>query len=144
MTSVVPDIGAALRPLLATEAFGEGIVACYLFGSRADGRAHRESDVDVGILIDRARFGTERARFDERVRLTGTLAAALGVANIDLVLLNDAPAGLAAHIATRGTLLYCADAEAEHAFRRDAQLRAADLQPFLRRARQIKLQVIAR
>jgi predicted nucleotidyltransferase len=144
MTSVVPDIATALRHLLASEAFGEGIVACYLFGSHAEGRAHRESDVDVGVLLDRARFGTERARFDERVRLTAALAASLGVANVDLVVLNDAPPGLAAHVATRGTLLYCSDAEAEHAFRRDAQLRAADLEPFLRRARQVKLQVIAR
>lgn len=51
--------------------------------------------------------------------------------------MNDAPPGLAARIATTGSLLVCRDPEAEHAFRRDAQLRAADLEPFLRRAREI-------
>jgi predicted nucleotidyltransferase len=30
------------------------VVAAYLFGSHASGRAHRESDVDVGVLLDRA------------------------------------------------------------------------------------------
>lgn len=72
------------------------------------------------------------------------LGGALRVSDVDLVVLNDAPPGLAAHIATRGVLLYCADAEAEQAFRRDAQLRAADLEPFLRRTREIKLRAIAR
>ena len=37
-----------------------------------------------------------------------------------------------------------ADAELEHAFRRDAQLRAADVAPFLRRTRRLKLEALAR
>jgi hypothetical protein len=36
-----------------------------------------------------------------------------------------------------------AEPAAEHAFRRDVQLRAADLEPFLRRARARKLEVLA-
>ena len=55
-----------------------------------------------------------------------------------------AAARLTREIVTRGELLTCRDPEREHAFRRDVQLRAADLAPFLRRMRQIKLEALAR
>lgn len=38
--------------------------------------------------------------------------------------------------------MYCRDAEADHGFVRDAQLRAADLVPFLQRMRRIKLETL--
>lgn len=49
---------------------------------------------------------------------------------------------LARAIVTRGRRFFCADCEADHAFVRDAQLRAADLDPFLRRRRKIKLSAL--
>jgi len=52
-------------------------------------------------------------------------------------------AELGRHIVTTGRRVYCHDAEADHAFVRDVQLRAADLEPFLRRARRIKLDALA-
>jgi hypothetical protein len=63
---------------------------------------------------------------------------------VDAVVLNDAPPHLARRIAVEGEPLFCSDAGAERAFRRDVQLRAADLEPFLRRMRQIKLEALAR
>jgi predicted nucleotidyltransferase len=120
------------------------VVAAYLFGSHAEGRAHRDSDVDVGVLLDRSALPTERVRFDEGVRLNAWLVAELRVRLVDLVVLNDAPPPLGARIAAGGALVYCADAELEHAFRRDVQLRAADLAPWLRRLREVKLDAIAR
>ena len=39
--------------------------------------------------------------------------------------------------------MYVADPEADHAFCRDVQLRAADLDPFLRRMRLIKLRALS-
>ena len=68
-----------------------GVVAVYLFGSHAAGRSHRESDVDIGILLDRHMYATPAARFDVRVRLTATLMPALFPSAPDLVVLNDAP-----------------------------------------------------
>ena len=121
-----------------------GVVAVYLFGSHAAGRPHRESDVDIGILLDRHMYSTTAARFNVRVRLTAMLIPALSPAAPDVVVLNDAPPTLAASIVTRGRRLVCTDAEAEHAFRRDVQLRAADLRPFLHRTRRVKLQALAR
>ena len=51
-----------------------GVVSAYLFGSEAEGRAHRESDVDVGVLLDSDRFPTEKERFEVRLRLAGDCA----------------------------------------------------------------------
>jgi len=43
-----------------------------------------------------------------------------------------------------GLRLLCTDLEADHAFVQDVQLRAADLEPFLRRMRRLKLNAIER
>ena len=119
-----------------------GVVAVYLFGSHAEGRAHRESDVDVGVLLRWDAYPSARERFEMRLRLAGEL----GVQRMpmDVIILNDAPPILAARIVTEGERLFCADAAAEHAFRRDVQLRAADLVPFLRRLSRVKLEGLGR
>ena len=129
--------------ILGATARVEGVVALYLFGSHAEGRAHRDSDVDVGVLLDYAVHATRAARFDVRVRMASALIGPLAPAEPDVVILNDAPPTLAAHIVTLGHRLRCDAPALEHAFRRDVQLRAADLQPFLRRTRRLKLQALA-
>ncbi len=121
-----------------------GVTALYLFGSHAEGRAHSESDVDLGVLLSWEEFPTRSLRFDERVRLSAWVSAGLGLSAIDLVVLNDVPPGLARRVVTAGARLFCADDEAARAFERDAQLRAADVEPFLRRTRRAKLEAIAR
>lgn len=125
------------------EAGAEGVVSAYLFGSHAEARAHRESDVDVGILLDRRALPGARDRFEAGLSLSSRLQSSLGTRNVDLVVLNDAPPGLGRHV-TRGRRLVCFDAETDLAFVRDVQLRAADLEPFLQRARRLKLQALAR
>ena len=41
-----------------------GIVSAYLFGSHVGGLNHKESDIDLGILFDRSRYGSRAQRFD--------------------------------------------------------------------------------
>ncbi len=118
------------------------IVAAYLFGSHAEGRSHRESDVDVGVLLVRGMDAA--ARFDLRIQLSARLPGRLSARAVDVIVLNDAPPHLARRVVLDGIRVFCRDAEAEHAFRRDAQLRAADLEPFLRRMRRIKLEALGR
>jgi predicted nucleotidyltransferase len=120
------------------------VVSAYLFGSHSEGRAHRESDVDIGVLFDRRALPGVRDRFQEALRRSAHLQAALGTRHIDLVVLNDAPPGLGRAVVSRGRRLVCSDEEADHAFVRDAMLRAADLDPFLRRTRRLKLEALAR
>jgi predicted nucleotidyltransferase len=120
------------------------VVSAYLYGSRAEGRSHRESDLDLGILLPRGARTSSRERFELRLELTSALIGELHDNAVDLILLNDAPPLLARRIVTRGRRVYCSDEAADHAFRRDIQLRAADLEPFLRRTRAIKLRAIVR
>jgi len=111
------------------------VVVAYLYGSHAEGRAHRESDIDIGVLLDRSRCPTPDLRFKARIELGAELIATLHCNEIDLVILNDAPPLFARHVVCSGTMVHCADPAVEHAYRRDVQLRAADLAPFVERAR---------
>ncbi len=130
------------RALVAVATSTE-MISAYLFGSYSVGKAHRESDVDLGVLLRYSRYPTARERFEARLGLGAKLQAAIGV-DVDLVVLNDAPPVLARRIVTAGRRVFCSDVDADHAFVRDVQLRAADVLPFLRRTQQLKLAAIAR
>ena len=120
-----------------------GSVSAYLFGSAAHGRMHRESDVDVGVLLDRGLFPTTAERFEARLRLSAHLDAAVK-RPVDLVVLNDAPPSLARHIMCDGMRLLVSDPAQDHRQRCVILSRAADLAPFLRRTRAVKLRAISR
>jgi predicted nucleotidyltransferase len=69
-----------------------GVVAASVFGSRATGRAHPRSDVDVAVWLDP---GLEPARrLSTRLALERALAAVCPGGPVDLVVLNDAPLAL--------------------------------------------------
>ena len=121
-----------------------GVQAAWLFGSHRDGRSHRDSDVDLAVLLEHGRYPDARARFEARVAMTADIVALLHRNEIDLVVLNDAPPRFARHIVLDGRRVHCSDPKAEHAFRRDIQLRAADIGPFLDRMRRIKLEALSR
>jgi len=101
----------------------ESVVAAYLYGSHAEGRAPRESDVDVAVLLDRA---PHPSRFDLRVEFCSAVIAATSRNAVDVVVLNDVSPELGRRVVTSGVRVYCTDAAAEHALVRDVQLRAAD------------------
>lgn len=132
---------SALRAYFDSSAPSE-LVSAYLFGSAERGTAHAESDVDVGVLFAHEPRTDRAARSELRIGLASELIHALGRDAVDVVVLNDAPPGLGRHVVTRGERVYCRNAEADHAFVRDIQLRAADVEPFLRRMRRIKLEVL--
>jgi predicted nucleotidyltransferase len=119
-----------------------GVVSAYLFGSVAEERSHRESDVDIGVLLSREAHPTARQRFDQRLGLSSALGSPAGGRSADIVILNDAPPHLARRIVTEGRRVFCSDSELDHAFVRDVQLRAADLEPFMRRMQRIKLEAM--
>jgi uncharacterized protein YutE (UPF0331/DUF86 family)/predicted nucleotidyltransferase len=132
-----PDaIAAALAGVLA-ELPEVDVAAAWLFGSAARGALHRESDVDVGVLLRWDRHRDRADRFDAGIRLAGRLQAALR-RPVDLVVLNDAPPLLGRAFVTGGRPLLIRDPEAAHRHVRDVQLRAADLAPWLQRLRQRK------
>jgi len=137
-TTMNDDLAATLTGLCEEH----GLVALYAFGSRADEIAERvtgrqtgqpthaapsESDVDIGVQPQRGRVLSAA----DRVRLMQQLETLLDAPRVDLVVLPEANAFLAADV-VRGELLAATDLDAEA----DAQLyylrRAADLAPFLR------------
>ena len=134
------DIAAALAASLRET---DGLISAYLFGSVAEQRTHRESDVDVAVLLDWNEYPTSRERFDARLRLIGRLEGVTG-RTVDLVILNDAPPQLSRYIMTAGRRLLLIDADRDRAQLRSTLSRAADLEPFLRRSRATKLRVLAR
>ena len=123
---------------------GSGVASAYLFGSHAEGRAHRESDVDVAVLLDWKAFPTADQRFDARVRLTAELIGALHHNEVDLIVLNDVPPTLGRKVVFDGVRVFRGDPELDHAYVRDVQLRAADLDIWLRRVRRRTLEAIRR
>ena len=138
------SVGRPLVDALVVSLTGhEGVVSAYLFGSEALGRAHRDSDGDVGVLLDRRAYPGEADRFEARLRLTGRLQAAVG-REVDIVVLNDAPPQLVRHIMTGGHRLLLADPALDHAHLRTMLSRAADLEPFLKRTRAVKLSALTR
>jgi predicted nucleotidyltransferase len=116
--------------------------AVYVFGSRAAEIAARvagvsahassalpadypDSDVDIGVQPTR---GT-RLSAEQRVRLALELEDLFAVARVDLVVLSEANAPLAAEI-VRGELLLCADPDEEAESQLYYLRRAGDLAPF--------------
>lgn len=120
-----------------------GVASVYLFGSQARGAAHRDSDVDVAVLLDRAAYPTAPSRFDYRLRTAAELDRFLAGPLSDVLILNDAPPLVGRAVIYDGVPVVIRDVEQDHAFRRDVQLRAADLEPFLRRHRRRLLEVLA-
>ncbi len=121
-----------------------GVVAAYLFGSHAEGRSHRESDVDVAVLLDDRTYPTAADRAEARVRICAWLIGALSDNDVDLLVLNGAPPLLGRKVVTDGLAVHLADAERAREFVRDVQLRAADFAPFLARHRVTLLEALAR
>jgi predicted nucleotidyltransferase len=86
------------------------ILEAYLFGSRARGDAHFQSDVDVAVYIDEAR--AEAGPFGYQADLTTHLMAALGTNEIDVVVLNKAPILLYHRVLRDGVRLLSRDLRA--------------------------------
>jgi predicted nucleotidyltransferase len=123
---------------------GLGIASAYLFGSHAEERAHRESDIDVGVLLQWDRYPEPGDRFEMQVRLSSDLIAVVHHNEVDVVILNDAPALLGRKIIYDGIRVFLGDPETDHAYVRDVQILAADLEPWLKRMRKLKLEALAR
>lgn len=121
-----------------------GVVSARLFGSHSEGRAHRESDVDVAVLLDRGLHPRRLDRSNVRVDLTGALIGLLHHNEVDVVVLNDAPPLFARRILHEGIPVVVADEGSDRAFGDLVRSRAADLQPWLTRMGRLKLEALRR
>jgi predicted nucleotidyltransferase len=86
------------------------VLFALLFGSRAAGGPPRPgSDWDVAVYLEEGL--SARDRFGVRRRLIAKLEDIEGLAGLDLVVLNDAPA-LLGHRALQGEILFARDRQA--------------------------------
>jgi uncharacterized protein len=109
--------------LVAFLATQPDIVAAYLFGSLAQGRATPHSDVDIAVLL----AGTEQA-FERQLQLMGDLRP-FADREVDVVILNRVPPVLQHQVLAYGQLLYEHDRRARVAFEVRAGQIYADLKP---------------
>ena len=112
-----------LRRFLSTR---PDVIAAYLFGSVARGRAGPRSDVDIAVLLEEGLEPFER--FERRLRLMGELEAFCG-REVDVVVLNDVTPVLQHQVLRYGRLLYEKDHMARVAFEVQVQRTYADLKP---------------
>lgn len=119
---------AALEARLERE---PGVIAAWLFGSVARGTSRPDSDVDVAVLTGEAATGTVD---DLRLDLTADLASAVG-REVDLVILDRAPADLVHRVLRDGVSLLERDRSARIRFEVDARNRYFDMTPIWREYR---------
>lgn len=108
-----------------------GVHLVYLFGSQAEGQAGPMSDLYVAVLtapsVDGRRLQTVLAH---------ELSAALGTAEVDVVLLNRVPIELAYAMIAQGTVRFEQDAATRIEYAADVLSRYADYLPVLRAQRE--------
>lgn len=121
-----------------------GMVSAYLFGSHARGTPHRESDVDVGVLFDPERTSGRSERGRRSTRLASELIGALHRNEVQVVSLLDVSPELASRVLREGRAVFVPEPGRDRSLARQILLRAADLDPFLRRNRAVKLEVLRR
>lgn len=136
MSALVSELGSYFRHHTA------GIVSVYLFGSRARGTQHRDSDIDVAVLFDREALPARGDRSRAALELSNELIALTHCNAVDVVVLNDATPELARQATEDGVRAHCNNEEMDRRFRLLMQLRYIDLAPFLRRTRRIKVDAL--
>ena len=83
----------------------------YIFGSYATGRQHKNSDLDIAIYLnDKAK--KQHSKFcsnDNQAKIISELVQITHINDIDLIILNTAPALLKYQIVTSGRRIFCKD-----------------------------------
>jgi len=112
---------------------GKGVLSLYVYGDGGEAGTLRDSDLEIAVLLDADVFSDRRSRTQLRLSLASDLIRSLRDRHVDVVILNDAPPSLGRKIVTGWPRVFCADPEADHAFVRDVQLQAADMELFPQR-----------
>ncbi|MEW6080283.1 MAG: nucleotidyltransferase domain-containing protein [Bacillota bacterium] len=98
------DIMSLVPALVEAISQDEHVSALFLFGSYAEDRQGAASDVDLAVLLDDDL--PRHLRSDKRLDLLALATTTLATDEVDLVVLNDAPASLAYRVFGQGRLLY--------------------------------------
>lgn len=130
-------IRAQLAPYFAQR---KEILLAYLFGSAAQGRVNKLSDIDIALLVDEKRFKNLDAKepYGYKAAVIADLMGLLHKNEIDLVLLHEAPPLLANEVISDGRLLFCRDEDLRITFEVSVKHKYVDTLPL----REIKRQYL--
>ncbi len=93
------------------------VLFAYLFGSTAKGSPNALSDIDIAVFVNPSEFQDQNYRYGYQASLASHLMSFLKTNQIDLVILNEAPALLKQKIFSRGIEIFCRDRKVEKEFR---------------------------
>lgn len=119
------ELIAALQRYFAAQ---PDVVAAYLFGSQATGKARPGSDVDTAVLLSEE---DGLIRLERRLRMIDEVSELCG-READVIVLNDAPPLLQHQVLRHGRLLFERDRSARVEFEVRAGKIYADLKPMRR------------
>jgi predicted nucleotidyltransferase len=102
----------ALRSAAEVELPAMPVVFAYLYGSRAQGGARPDSDVDVGVLLDPGVTAPESLAS----RAADALTTRSRVGGIEVTVLNDAPIRFLGRVLRNRVVLYSRDEPARVEF----------------------------
>jgi len=107
----------------------QAITAVFLFGSYAQGKQTRLSDIDLAILLD-PNYPQEDF-FKKKLELLPVITSILRTDEVDLIILNCAPYSLAYRVLSQGKLLYEKEERRSHRINFQAQVYVGyfDFQP---------------
>ena len=106
------DLVDALRSAAEAELPAMPVVFAYLYGSRTEGNARPDSDVDVGILLDPGVTASESLAS----RVADGLTARSRVGGLEVTVLNDAPIRFLGRVLRSRVVLYSRDEPARVEF----------------------------
>jgi predicted nucleotidyltransferase len=116
------------------------VAVAWLFGSRARGDADDDSDTDIALLL---RAGAPVPSLRTQGALANEFATALGVDEIDLVVLDRAPLDLRGRVLTEGRVLWSRDEPRRVRFTVETLSRYFDILPTIREQDRAYLRAVA-
>lgn len=116
-----------LSPQLVEKIKQEGVVLAYLFGSQVSGFTHRESDVDIAVLLS-SKINPDKY-FEKSLELARLFKEVYPGRERQATILNQAPSLLKAQVLKNGQLLFCADESTRINFQLDTLHGYEDTKP---------------
>lgn len=129
---VIERAGAACRDVFPDTR----IFLAYAYGSRVQGTARSDSDLDIGYYLNESRSAP--LSMTEEMMLADRLSRQLGI-EVDLRNLGGAPLEWRARVLQEGRRLYCTDEPVRVAIERELMTRWFDERPRLDRIRTERL-----
>jgi predicted nucleotidyltransferase len=115
-------------------------VLAYVFGSQAQGRAHRRSDLDVAVLL--ADEPADEECTEQRLEVIGDLMRLLATNEVDVLILNQSPLVMRYQVIRKGALIYYRQRQEAINFRVETLNLYFDFKPILDHHRQVFFQKI--